>query len=364
MKNKLIHLLSTLVIVLILANCVRETDFFQSNADQNALVADGTFTDGPGPHIIRLTRPGDSNKQAFEPVRNAQITLSDDAGNQFNYQEMVSPDGIRWFYQLNNVRGVPGRSYTLQILLPDGQTYRSRPEKMPAKVLLDSASVKGEFLISNNADGSIGKEPFAYVYAHTTVSATGLYLRWEAETVHIFNEIVKSYYPIPPPQKQCFITNRLSDQQVSLVDLSDYQPGASIYEYVGKRRIDNAFEHRICFAVYQHSITRSVYEYWQKISQLISPTGTIFDVPPSRIYGNVENTTHPDHPAFGYFQVSAVDTARVYTSNGLLGDDFLLSQTTYCDYDYSGKWPPVNHPECDDCLLLPSSTLQQPVWWQ
>lgn len=363
MTRILVPALYAFIIALLLANCVQETNFFQKNSDQNTLVVDGVFTDGPGPHIIRLTRPGDSNIQVFEPVRDAKITLSDDEGNQFEYVEKVSADGSRRYYQLDNLRGVPGRTYSLEIQLPDGQTYRSRPEKMPAKVRMDSVSVKGEWFVSTNSDGSIVREPFAYVNAYTSAPAGGGYLRWDAETVHIFNEIVKKYYPIPPPVKQCFITNRLSDQQVSLVDLGDYQQGTQIYSYVGKKRVDNAFEHRIAFTVYQYAITRSAYEYWQKIGQLISPSGTIFDVPPSRVFGNVENITNPGNPALGYFEVSAVDTARVYTRNGLLGDDFLLNQTTYCDYDWA-KWPPVNHPECDDCLLLPASTLQKPDWWQ
>ncbi|MBK7939405.1 MAG: DUF4249 domain-containing protein [Lewinellaceae bacterium] len=365
MQYKLIPVLYTLVALLLLANCVREADFFQKNADKSTLVVSGVFTDGPGPHTIRLTRPGDSNKQSFEAVRNAVITLSDDAGNQYNYQEMVSADGEYWFYQLDNVQGMAGLTYTLEIKLPGGEVYRSKPEKMPVRVPIDSIQVRGEWFVSTNANGAIVQEPFAYVYAYSTAPAqsSGRYVRWNAETVHIFNELPKIYIPIPPPQKQCFITNRVSDQQVPLADLGIYQPGAAIYKNVGKKKIDNAFEHRICFSVYQHTTSRATYEYWEKISQLISPTGTIFDVPPSRVFGNVENIGDPGNPALGYFEVSAVDTARVYTRNGLLGSEFLLQDLPNCEYDWS-KWPPVNYPECDNCLLIPASSLQKPDWWE
>ncbi len=224
--------------------------------------------------------------------------------------------------------------------------------------------VRGEFFTSNNADGSVAKEPRAYAYAYATApgQASGRYLRWEGDVVYIFNELPKIYNPFAV-QHQCFVTNRISDQTIALADLSIYQPGASVYEQVGKRKIDVAFENSICFSVYQHTMTRNAWEYWQKISQLTSPTGTIFDKPLARVYGNVENVTDPENPALGYFEVSAVDTARVYTRNGLLGDEFLLQDYPYCNYDW-GRWPPVTHPECDDCLLLPSSTLQKPDWWQ
>ena len=365
MKIKLIPALYTVVTILALANCVRETDFLRSNEDENVLVVSGGFTDGAGPHVIRLTRPGDSNKQAFEAVTGAEVVLSDDQGNAYTFQEITPTDGKPSFYQLTGIQGVAGRIYTLDIQLPGGEHYRSRPETMPVRVKIDSVGVKGELFITNESNGAISKEQRAFAYAYATVpdQASGRYLRWDAEVVFIFNEIFKNYYPIPPPSFQCFVTNRISDQLIELADLSAFQPGTSLYNRVGKRKIDFAFEHRICFIVYQRTIGRNAYEYWKKIDQLISPTGTIFDAPPARVFGNVENLTDPGNPALGYFEISAIDTARVYTRDGLLGDEFKLNTIPYCQYDYT-RWPPVNHLECDNCLLLPSSSLEIPPWWQ
>ncbi|MCB0529636.1 MAG: DUF4249 domain-containing protein [Saprospiraceae bacterium] len=364
MKFKTIPVLYFLVGILFLANCVRETNFFESGDHENIIVVDGGFSDGPGPHFVRIIRPGDYDKQAFEPVSGAHLRLTDDLGNEFFFLEEKNQDGITQHYRLDNVQGVPGRIYSLEIVLPNGDTYRSGPEKMPERILLDSVSVKGDFFVSNNADGSLTSEPRAFVYAHTKTpdQVNGRYLRWEAEAVYIFNEIIKIYNPFDI-QKQCYITNRLNDQGVSIADPGTLQPGTPIIENVGKRKIDYAFEHRICFSVYQHTISRNAYEYWQKIGQLVSPTGTIFDTPAAKMPGNVENITDPGNPALGYFEISAIDTARIFGKNGLLGDDFLLQDVTYCEYDFS-TWPPVNHLECDNCLVLPSSTLDQPVWWQ
>ncbi|MEZ4965269.1 MAG: DUF4249 domain-containing protein [Saprospiraceae bacterium] len=364
MKFKTIPVLYFLVGILFLANCVRETNFFESGDHENIIVVDGGFSDGPGPHFVRIIRPGDYDKQAFEPVSGAHLRLTDDLGNEFFFLEEKNQDGITQHYRLDNVQGVPGRIYSLEIVLPNGDTYRSGPEKMPERILLDSVSVKGDYFVSNNADGSLTSEPRAFVYAHTKTpdQVNGRYLRWETDAVYIFNEIVKFYDPFGAIH-QCFITNRLHDQGVSIAEPGAFQAGTPIIENVGKRKIDYAFEHRICFSVYQHTISRNAYEYWQKIGQLVSPTGTIFDTPAAKMPGNVENITDPGNPALGYFEISAIDTARVYSRNGLLGDDFLLQDVMYCDYDFS-MWPPVNHPECDNCLLWPASTLDQPVWWQ
>lgn len=366
MKINILSTLYTLVLLLALANCVRETDFSQDNTDPNTLVVSGAFSDGTGPHVLRLTRPGGVKRQFFEPVAGAQATLSDEkTGARYEYEEITPPDGSPMYYQLTQVQGIPGHVYTLEIRLPGGETYRSRPQTMPERIEADSAAVRGEWYTTVNANGKIVKEPYAYVYVHTTAPNinAGRYLRWDAESVHIFNELQKIYFPIPPPQKQCFIPSRLSDQQVSLADLSAYQPGAQITEQVGKRIINFAFEDRVGICVYQRSIDRDAYEYWKKIGQLIEPSGTILDVPPARVTGNVENLTQPNRPALGYFEVSAIDTVRVFTRNGLLGDEFLLQVNPYCDYDW-WKWPPVNHPECDNCLLLEGATLEKPYWWE
>lgn len=365
MSNKVLPALYALVTILIFATCIQEIDYSSENSDQDTLVVNGAFTDGPGPHILRLTRPGNTDKQVFAPVSGAKVTLFDDLGNHHDYQEIVPGGDTASFYRLRDVQGVPGRTYHIEINLSGGDVYRSRPEKMPQRVPIDSVEVRAEYFTSANSDGKIVKESFAYLYAYTTMPAqtAGTYLRWDGEAVHIFNELQKIYHPIPPPQLQCFITNRVSDQMMPLAELGIYQPGAAIVTQVGKRKIDRAFEDRIGFSVRQRAISREAYDYWQKIGQLITPTGTIFDVPPARVYGNVENLTSPSRPALGYFEVSAVDSARVFTRNGLLGDEFLLQDNPYCNYDWS-KWPPVNHRECDNCLLLEGSTLQKPVWWE
>lgn len=367
-RTKLLPALYVTVIVLALANCVREIDFSQTNPDLDSLVVSGSFTDGAGPHRLRLTRPGDVQKQYFKPVSGAQVTLTDEnTGARYNYQEITVVNGDSlYYYELPQVQGIAGHVYTLEIQLPDGTIYRSRPQTLPERVPADSATVQGEWYTSVNSNGKIVTEPYAFVYVHSAVplpGAAGRYLRWDAESVHIFNELQKIYYPIPPPQLQCYIPSRLSDQLLATADLEKYQPGALLSQQVGRRRIDNAFEHRIGICVYQRSIGREAYEYWQKVAQLITSNGTILDKPPARVYGNVENLTQPDRPALGFFELAAVDTVRVFTRDGLLGDEFLLQQKPYCYYDWV-RWPPVNHSECDNCLLLKGATLQKPYWWE
>ena len=280
--------------------------------------------------------------------------------------EVEIPLQVTAYYELRNVKGETGRTYTLNIKLANGEAYQSHPQIMPEPISLDTAEVKAEWYYTNTTAGAIVRAPFAFVYARTTAPAVtkDRFLHWESEAIYLFDEIFK-FYEIFPVSHQCFINNRINDQVVALSDLSKYSPGGVVYENVGKRKIDQAFEKKIAFAVYQRAINREAYEYWNKISKLLEANGTIFDAPPAAVPGNVENTTHPDLPALGFFEVGAADTVRVFTGNGQLGSEFLLQNTPYCQLDYSKGWPPVNHPECDDCLTwIKGAYYEIPWWWQ
>ncbi len=366
MKKYSLPFLYVLVTILLMANCVREINFQEEDADQSLLVVSGVFTDGYGPHIIRLTRPGNYDKQVFQTVKDAEIQLSDDSGSTYSYQE-VTPTDKPTYYELRNVKGETGKTYTLNIRLTNGEQYRSHPQIMPEPIALDTAEVHGEWYYTTTAGGEVVRSPFAFVYARTTAPAVtkDVYLHWESEAVYLFNEIVPKPYNIfnPYNSNQCFVNNRINDQLVAIADLNKYAPRSVVYGNAGKRKLDQAFERRIAFAVYQRVIGREAYEYWDKINKLLSANGTIFDAPPAAVSGNVENATHPDLPALGFFEVGAADTVRVYTGNGQLGNEFLLQNVPYCKLDYS-YWPPVNHPECDNCLLIPGAYYEVPWWWE
>ncbi len=276
-------------------------------------------------------------------------------GNTYNYVYNAAVSDT--FYSLYG-KGEVGRTYTLEIELPDGEFYRSHPQIMPAPLPLDSLEVRGEWAYSNTAEGLVVREPFAFAYARINAPAQPKdhFLRWESDATYVFNE--------RSGQRQCFVNNRLNNQLLSVADLSKYEPGSVVYEVVGKRKIDQAFELRLAITAYQHSIGKEAYTYWSKINQLLANNGTIFDTPATNIPGNIDNVTHPDQPALGFFEVSAVDTCRIYTVNGQLGEEFLLKNYPYCSLHFINGFPLETPRECTDCLMyLTGATYAVPWWW-
>ena len=362
MKNiRILPALLLLNMALLLANCIQEINFQEPEANKDELVISGNITNLGGKQILKLTRPGDYNKQYFDPVKEAVIILTDDMGNSWQYLEYDRPDTSH-FYFLNNFMGVPGRSYALGVSLPNGQHFLCPAQQMPNPLPLDSMWMVGEQVPLVRSNGSVVQEPHAVMYAAAKRPLQGKapFVRWDADAVFIFNEIIKIYDPFAT-QHQCFITSYFNGQNLQLYDFNDLQAGGSIEKYIGKKYIDNAFDHRICFNLYQLTISEEAYRYWQKVAQTLAANGTIFDAPPGPIRGNLLQDGDPSKPALGFFEVAGADIRREFLQSGALGLEFSYLNN-YCEYDWS-RWPPVNHKECDNCLILPNSTLEIPEYW-
>lgn len=361
MKKYVLPSLYLLVISLLLANCIKEIDF-QTDTLSDELVVSGFLSDQPGYQIVRLTRPGNYNRKVFVAVDGATVHVRDDQGQIYTYVQNLVPYDTGVYY-CNTINAQVGLTYTLEITLPNGIQYTSTPQTMLEPLPIDSVTASGGYEQFTTSAQSAVYERGCEVFANTTVPANtnNRYLRWEAESTHIFDELLKFYNPFGSI-KQCFITNNASSPLVAIADPSLLSAGAPMVTKCGWRRIDNAFDHRICFTVYQHTLNKEAYDYWFRVGQLLNIDGTIFDPPPGVVKGNIRNLNDPSKPVRGFFEVSSVTLARKYLTNHTLGEEFRFAQP-YCEYDYD-KFPPVNHPECDDCLLLTNSTTTQPEWWE
>ena len=105
----------------------------------------------------------------------------------------------------------------------------------------------------------------------------------------------------------------------------------------------------------KHSITVNAYEYWSNIAQIVNQAGTIFDIPPAPIRGNLYNPNEEDEFILGYFEASAIDTVRV----SIFPFDISYSPIAYCSQNI---WAPSFN-ECGNCLLWENSTAIRPSWW-
>ncbi len=129
------------------------------------------------------------------------------------------------------------------------------------------------------------------------------------------------------------------------------------------------------FGIIQHSMTQEALAYWKKVDQVANRVGSLFEVPPAPIPGNISNLTAEDQQVLGFFEVSKVDTSGVF----IVAEDIPVflgnaGVTINCQYaqEYLAGVPfqcftclqtHLGVPEaCYNCLSLPDATLERPTY--
>ncbi|HET6256980.1 MAG TPA: DUF4249 domain-containing protein [Puia sp.] len=81
-------------------------------------------------------------------------------------------------------------------------------------------------------------------------------------------------------------------------------------------RVDIAYS----ILVRQYGLTEGAYNYWQLIQKTTQNVGTLFDVQPTQLIGNIHCTSNPAEPVIGYLYATNVQQQRIYVFESSLHD--------------------------------------------
>ncbi len=342
-----------LVILFFVSSCIDEIDLTPEES-QSVLVVDGEVSLDNG-SVIRLTRSEPLGKSVFSPISNAQIFLLDDQGLRIPYD--YNDDGT-YLISSELIQAKPGNVYQMEILLADGSTYRSLPEKIPFSQSIDSLSYQisfEEFL--SDVDVVQTKKFFNLTLLSTVPDITdNLYYRWSIENVYAFFEITCGPFHSP---KTCYILDPIAQNSIHLARGFDFKSGSPISQVVFKKGLDSSFGSKQSFRVFQHIISKNEFEYWDKIDQLANNVGSILDAPPAAVRGNVFNVHNQEEMVLGYFSVIAKEDIILFLTRSDLPDDD--AQLPPCGVPGFYKFPLPG--ACCNCLSLRNSSLERPDYW-
>ena len=317
------------------------------------LVVTGQISPIADQNIVQLGSTAFISQLPF-PVVGAAVTLYDDVGGIYSYVEDPMKEGT---YILDNISGVPGRTYYIQIVTPSGRTFESTPEKMPE----NTGTLKTGYDITDedytDAEGIQLRKPFLNVYANSVLpDSESLYLKWTVEEVFLLSptDFPDPFGQIPPP---CFVSQIADPQRITLFNGVDVKTTQIDGHLVASRIIDWTFYERHYFTTVQSSLTREAYEYWRKVDILANQVGSIFDTPPAEIKGNVFNVANREDTALGYFQATNQVLDRFYLVPYDLPFTLTMPSCTYYDnrYEYPQR--------CLDCLSVRNSSYNRPPWF-
>jgi hypothetical protein len=138
--------------------------------------------------------------------------------------------------------------------------------------------------------------------------------------------------------------------------------------------------------VRQYALTAEAYNYWLQIQKTSQDLGTLFDVQPTQLVGNIHCLTNPSEPVIGFLSASSVQQRRLfvyqtYLSNwihnaaGFGCDTIQISynpnnfpaynpvDTSYGPYYFDGPTTLVLAPWfCLDCTRFGGTTVKPPFW--
>jgi hypothetical protein len=291
---------------LFLSACIEKVSLNLRSGTQR-LVVEGTFTNQQNPCIVKLSYSQDIDAlKNISYISGAKVKVFDEQGNFTDFAELPSLKGN---YQSTNQQfvGIAGKTYTLNVELPDGKKFVSQPQIMQVAPPIENTYIEYD----GTTKSFNGTKLFGYkIYIDTQdPSETINYYRWTAFTyafkrTRLFScsfggpPICRNYYWCQEIEKDILIG---SDASINGNTIRKQYVHFSPVYLLGRNYIE----------IQQQAISREIYQYWKNYTDQTLRTGSIFDPIPSTIVGNVYNANNPTELALGYFSVAAVSTKRL-----------------------------------------------------
>lgn len=358
--------LFTLVLIssLLLTGCFDEIAFDGSEDQLENLVVQGELALG-SPSVVTVSVTQISAFEGAEiptPVAVSSVVLADQLENTIDLIPATDPG--RFYLEIPEDHPTfqvqEGSAYQIRVMLESGTRYESDLEPLlavPTPESINMAIVEREEVNEFGAN-----EIFSYLrfFVNTPLTSSDntqkSFLRWELEGCYRFIETVVVQAPIPSA-RTCYFKEQLNLDKVKVFNgqasSSETLTGYQILE----TELDSRFSRGYYLTVYQQSLSETAYEYWDKVSQVVERTGSIFEPKPGKILGNISNPEAPEEEVFGYFYTSAQDTIRLYIS-----PEDVNNPSPPCPATNEGQ--DAIDDICFDCLLRPNSTLVKPEYWE
>lgn len=346
--NRLLYIV--LAILSLSVACVEEIDL-NIDTDQTSIVIDGLIGDELQKYSIKVNNSavlGVGTDNILTPISGASVAVVDDSGQVYSFIEDMEKVGT---YKAV-MKGEVGRSYRVEVELPDGTMIDSNPERILSKVAVDSLSFDVTSSGEINSSGNFVTIDYVNVKLTTTIADNDRpFLRWRAFGVYEFQE----KYPMAFNPRKCYVNDNIDINNIQIFD-GTLLNGVTLFDQeIFRTPLNRRFNVLYAASVVQYRISESEYDYWANVNDLINIDGTLFDPPPATIRGNLNNLTNPDNIIQGYFSVVSQSTNRLFIDVSKLGY-FAESECTFQSFR-------PNPPECSDCTTIQNSSLNKPDYW-
>ena len=345
----------TILLTFCFLSCVEEIEF--SSADQTVtLVIDCTLSTGSDTQLVKIFRTSKVGQQVFSSVEGATVVLFDQEGQS---ETAVYAGNGNYRFGEKKVPVIIGGSYYIEIETSNGNKYVSDIETILPVPEIDSLSFSFSIEQIVERENRILERSFFNLSVHTTLpeNVTNTFLKWDVEHIFLVSEI--QCHPLHLV-KSCYVNRPINRNEVYLLDASTLNGGALYSEQVTHQEMDFAFGQAASFYVSQKSLSPFAAKYWSQVEQVVNNTGTIFDIPPAAIRGNLRSLSDPEEQVLGLFSAVDENNELVIITRGDLGTRF--SRLPLCGLP---GLPPSNIDQnaCCSCTSIENSSVTRPDYW-
>jgi hypothetical protein len=367
--------------ILVLPFCKQAYEPPAVKANNNYLIVDGVIDIGPETVTsIKLNRTKNlsDTTSVFVPELHAKMTIQSSVGASYPLQDTAgNGDYTSQPLTLDNTQ-----QYRIVVTTSDGRKYQSDLVSGKPTPPIDSISWKQPSDLT------------FYASAHDPTARTRYY-RWD------FIETWEHDAPLPTPwgvkdglifavdstnqRAQCWTTihstNVIIDNSIALSqDLIDQFPIYTIPNGDEKLGI------KYSILVRQYALAADAYNYWLLVQKTSQGLGTLFDVQPTQLVGNIHCLSNPSEPVIGFASASSIQQQRLFLFHTSLHGWLVNSAGFGCDTTAVAVNPTdfriYNYPDtsfapyyfvtggplvvaskiCLDCTLFGGNTIRPPYW--
>lgn len=350
MRNRTIHIrgasLKILVGFLYLMLTTQCISPYEVNIDNESslLVVHSILTDEMKRQEITLSRSFPFSIDIVPKESNALVYVETDQGTRYDFIE----ENEGSYLSQEVFRAEKGKIYTLFIKTKDGKNYSSEPKQLVGGVTIDALDIvpkennqneKGlSFELTSHGDnpeGSFYRIAFEETYKIVApyFSTFDAVVFAEGRRMFDLRLILRE-----TEEKTCYGTYKPS--KIDIVNSSLFiEDRLNHYPVRFLKQFDPRGMHRYSILVKQYHIDKQTLAYYETLKNLSDASATVFtESQPGQIAGNISALDNSDEVVLGYFEVSGVDSKRVYVD--------------YTDYYLGENRPPFFY----DCITSVPST--------
>ena len=296
-------------VILIINSCISQF-IPDASEEKELLVVEGLITDQPEINTIKLSlsRPL-GQKNVATPLSGCSVSILEDERPSYQLTETIPGTYVT---DPALFQGKIGSKYILQINTdntPIGNfSFESVPMELKPVPPIDTIFYETK-IIRKNELGPDDEGIQIYLNTHDPSKSCQFY-RWD------FTETWEFQLPYYVPNRVCWLTNRSGSIYIKNTSvLAENRINRFPLNFISNGTDRLSVKYSVL--VNQYSLNEDEFSYWERLQNISDEVGSLYDLTPASIPGNIRCVDDPNKHVLGYFSVSARSSKRVFIKESL-----------------------------------------------